>query len=178
MKENLTIRSATINDGTKLLAIYAPYVEETAISFEYEVPTVEEFQRRIEQTLKKYPYLVACQEDRIIGYAYASPLKERQAYAYSVEVSIYVGKDFKRLGIGKRLYLALEEELRRRGFLNIYAYIACPCQDDEYLTRDSIEFHKHMNYRLVGKFRKCGYKFGHWYNIVCMEKLIGEHKMA
>ena len=80
------------------------------------------------------------------------------------------------MGIGGKLHAALEEELKNRGFLNTYACIAYPEQEDEYLNKNSVEFHSHLGYRLVGEFYKCGYKFNRWYNMVWMEKLIGEHK--
>lgn len=176
MENTLITRSATVADAAGLLAIYAPYVERTAITFEYEIPSIEEFTRRISNTLKKYPYVVACQKEKIIGYAYASSFKDRAAYAWSVETSIYVDKSLKRTGVGGLLYRVLEKKLKKRGFLNMNACIAYPECEDEYLTRDSVEFHKHMGYRWVGEFTRCGYKFGRWYNMVWMEKLIGQHK--
>ena len=117
----ITIRPATPDDAEALLSIYAPYVEQTAITFEYEVPSVEEFRDRIVHTLKLYPYLVAQRETstnsnastEIVGYAYAGPLHARAAYAWSVETSIYVKKSEKKSGIGKALYSALEKVLRR-----------------------------------------------------------------
>ena len=176
MENTLVIRSAKLTDAANLLAIYAPYVERTAITFEYKVPSVEEFKKRISNTLEKYPYIVACQKEKIVGYAYAGSFQERAAYAWSVETSIYVDKSLKRTGVGGQLHRALEEELKKRGFLNMNACIAYPEHEDEYLTRDSVEFHKHMGYRLVGKFTQCGYKFGRWYSMVWMENLIGQHK--
>lgn len=86
----LKLRQATVGDAERLLEIYAPYVEKTAITFEDEVPSIGEFQARIKRTLKTYPYLVALKDDQIVGYAYAGPFKERAAYAHSVELSIYV----------------------------------------------------------------------------------------
>lgn len=117
----ITIRPATPDDAEALLSIYAPYVEQTAITFEYEVPSVEEFRDRIVHTLKLYPYLVAQRETstnsnastEIVGYAYAGPLHARAAYAWSVETSIYVKKSEKKSGIGKALYSALEKVLAR-----------------------------------------------------------------
>ena len=175
MDLKIRIRPAKPEDAEKLLAIYAPYVEQTAITFEYEVPTVEEFRERIHNTLKKYPYLVAEQGGEPVGYAYVGPFHDRPAYDWAVETSIYVDQNKKRMGIGKKLHEALEEELRNRGFLNMNACIAYPAQEDEYLTRNSVEFHAHLGYRMVGRFHQCGYKFYRWYDMVWMEKLIGEH---
>ena len=169
MDLKIRIRPAKPEDAEKLLAIYAPYVEQTAITFEYEVPTVEEFRERIHNTLKKYPYLVAEQGGEPVGYAYVGPFHDRPAYDWAVETSIYVDQNKKRMGIGKKLHEALEEELRNRGFLNMNACIAYPAQEDEYLTRNSVEFHAHLGYRMVGQFHQCGYKFHRWYDMVWME---------
>ena len=171
----ITIRTATLSDAQALLNIYAPYVEHTAITFEYDVPSVEEFAFRIKNTLQKYPYLVAEKNGRLVGYAYASPFHERPAYDWAVETSIYVDQNIKHQGIGRRLHDALEDALRSQGILNMNACIAYPPEEDEYLDRNSVEFHTHMGYRLVGEFYKCGYKFHRWYNMVWMEKLIGNH---
>ena len=172
----MTIRSAVPEDAPRLLAIYAYYVENTAISFEYATPSVEDFTHRIENTLNKYPYLVLEDEEgRIQGYAYAGVFKGRAAYDRSCEVTIYVDPDAKGRGFGRQLYEALEEELKARGFLNLYACIGVPIVEDEYLTRDSELFHQHMGYKKVGEFHQCGYKFDRWYDMIWMEKIIGEH---
>lgn len=171
----ITMRTATLSDAQALLNIYSPYVEHTAITFEYDVPSVEEFASRIKNTLQKYPYLVAEKNGRLLGYAYASPFHERPAYDWAVETSIYVDQNIKHQGIGRRLHDALEDALRSQGILNMNACIAYPPEEDEYLDKNSVEFHTHMGYRLVGEFYKCGYKFHRWYNMVWMEKLIGNH---
>ncbi|MCR4777712.1 MAG: GNAT family N-acetyltransferase, partial [Lachnospiraceae bacterium] len=139
------------------------------------VPSLSEFEGRIENTLKKYPYLVIEDNGIIYGYAYAGVFKGRAAYDRSCEMTIYLDKDAKKRGYGKRLYTALEEELKKRGMLNLYACIGSPIVEDEYLTRNSEEFHAHLGYTKVGTFHKCGYKFGRWYDMCWMEKLIGEH---
>lgn len=169
------IRVATEADAEALLAIYAPYVEHTAITFEYTVPTVEEFAGRIRQTLKKYPYLVAERNGEILGYAYAGSFHQREAYGWAVETTIYVQSGSKRFGIGRELYEALERALAMQNIINLNACIAYPETEDEYLTRDSVKFHERMGYRLVGEFHKCGYKFHRWYNMVWMEKHLREH---
>jgi phosphinothricin acetyltransferase len=171
----MNIRSATKEDAARLLEIYAYYVTDTAITFEYEVPSLSEFEGRIENTLKKYPYLVIEDNGIIYGYAYAGVFKGRAAYDRSCEMTIYLDKDAKKNGYGKKLYTALEEELKKRGMLNLYACIGSPIVEDEYLTRNSEEFHAHLGYTKVGTFHKCGYKFGRWYDMIWMEKLIGEH---
>lgn len=194
--ENIKIRVAGEQDAEALLNIYAPYVRETAITFEYEVPSPGEFAERICTTLARYPYLVAERAGEPVGYAYAGPFKTRAAYDWSVETSIYVARDRKRQGVGRRLYNVLEEILKAQGILNMNACIAYPCgagqgdrsQDmgfvsaqtdrgyqDAHLNRDSVDFHERMGYRMVGEFYQCGYKFNRWYNMVWMEKHIGEH---
>ena len=175
--ENIVIRSATVKDAEALLNIYAYYVKNTAITFEYDVPTLEEFKQRITNTLKKYPYLVVVKEGTILGYTYAGVFKNRAAYDWSAEVTIYLKYDAVKCGLGRMLYEALETEMKKRGFLNLYACIGYPIEEDEYLTRNSAEFHAHLGYQTVGEFHKCGYKFGRWYNMIWMEKLIGEHKV-
>lgn len=174
---SIQIRSATPADAPALLAIYAPYVAHTAITFEYDVPAEAEFARRIAETLKRYPYLVAEEDGVPVGYAYAGKFHDRAAYDWSVETSIYVEQHRKRQGIGRQLHGALEQELQRRHFFNMNACVACPMTDnDPYLTKDSIRFHEKLGYRLVGEFRQCGYKFGRWYHMVWLEKHIGSHE--
>ena len=110
----ILLRTARPSDAARLVEIYAPYVTDTAITFEYEVPSVEEFRGRIEKTLEKYPYIVAEQNGRILGYAYASAFARRAAYNWSVELSIYLDMEIRRQGIGGRLYKALEEILKEK----------------------------------------------------------------
>lgn len=171
----MTIRVARVEDAEEILKIYGPYVEKTAISFEYEVPSVEEFKNRISNTLKKYPYLVAEENNEITGYCYLSPFKTRAAYDYSVETTIYIREDLKGKGIGKSLYNKLEEYAKMQNIKNLNACIATCETEDETLSNASSRFHEHLGYRLVGEFRNCGYKFDRWYNMVWMEKIIGEH---
>lgn len=171
-----TVRTASEEDAQALLNIYAPYVRETAISFEYEVPSLEEFRGRIRRTLENYPYLVAEEDGEIAGYAYAGPFVGRKAYEYSAELSIYLRMDQRKKGIGRMLYQALEEALAGQHITNVYACIGLPEREDEYLTSNSVDFHAHLGYREVGRFQNCGYKFGRWYHMVWMEKIIGEHE--
>lgn len=174
MKE-LKIRIASAKDAAALLEIYAPYVKNTAITFEYEVPSLQEFERRIENILKKYPYLVAETDGKIVGYAYVIAFKERAAYDWAVETSIYIDKKLKRMGIGKKLYSVLEEILKKQNILNLNSCIAFADIEDEFLKNDSVYFHEKCGYSMVGKFHKCGCKFGKWYSMVWMEKFLGEH---
>lgn len=172
---SIEIKPVTPADTKKLLEIYTPYVTETAVTFEYDVPTTDEFKTRIENILEKYPYIAAVENNIIIGYAYAGVFKARAAYNYDVEVTIYIKKEHRRSGVGKILYAELERLLKKQGITNLYACIACTENEDEYLTNDSVKFHERMGYRLVGTFKQCGYKYSRWYDMVWMEKIIGEH---
>ncbi len=169
------VREATVDDAARLLEIYAYYVERTAITFEYDVPALEEFRGRIARTKERYPYLVIEKDGVIEGYAYAGVFKDRAAYDRSCEMTIYLDRGAVRGGLGRRLYEALEEALRKQGILNLYACIGYPDEPDEYLDYNSAQFHGHLGYRTVGTFHQCGYKFGRWYSMIWMEKMIGEH---
>lgn len=173
--DTITIRTANLDDAAALLAVYAPYVEQTAITFEYEVPSLEEFRGRIAHTLRRYPYLVAEENSEILGYAYTGPFGERAAYSWAVETSIYLRQDVRGKGLGKRLYQALEEISRAQHVQSLYACIAYPDADDAHLSSNSVAFHTHLGYATVGRFPHCGYKFGAWYNMAWMEKTLGDH---
>lgn len=167
-QETIHIRTAGINDAEAILGIYAPYVTDTAITFEYEVPDLQEFTERILHVLERYPYLIAEKEGRILGYAYASAFKGRAAYDWSVETSIYVDRSCRGHGVGIRLYDALEVILKKQNILNSYACIAYP-------NPESIHFHEKLGYQTIGHFQRCGYKLGTWYDMIWMEKMLGEH---
>ena len=173
---NILIRNVSISDAEALLKIYAYYVKHTAISFEYDVPTLEEFSNRILNITAKYPYLVAECDGDIVGYACAHKFIDRAAYDHSVETTIYIAENLKNHGIGGKLYQKLEEELKVIGIINLYACVAYPEVEDEYLTMNSVNFHQHFGYEICGRFQKCGYKFNRWYDMVWMEKLIGHHE--
>ena len=170
MTNDLTVRTATPDDAPALLAIYAPYVTDTAISWETEVPTVEEFRRRVARTLETYPYLVAERGGEIVGYCCTGPFVGRAAYRWSAETTIYLRPDCQKQGVGKALYAALECISKAQNVTNLYACIGVPVQADEHLTDNSADFHAHMGYRLVGRFEGCGWKFGRRYDMVWMEK--------
>lgn len=169
------IRNAEIAGAGYLLEIYDYYVKNTAITFEYETPSLNDFMARMEKTMKWYPYLVAIVDGRIEGCTYAGVFKDRAAYDWFSETTIYIAHDARKSGFGRLLYEALEEKLKAMGILNMYACIGYPDDEDEYLTRNSAEFHEHLGYSKVGEFHKCSYKFGRWYNMIWMEKIIGEH---
>ena len=171
------IRDAVLSDAPRLLEIYAWYVERTAITFEIEVPSLAEFRARMRAITSRYPWLVIEEGGRILGYACAGPFKDRAAYDWACETTIYLDHEEEKRGLGRQLYEALEARLRDMGILNLYACIGVPAHgDDEYLTRNSADFHAHLDYRLIGTFRQCSYKFGRWYDMVWMEKMIGRHR--
>lgn len=175
MIDDISIRFAKSEDSKELLKIYAYYVTDTAISFETEVPSEEEFKLRIEEVLKSYPFIVACKDDEILGYAYLHSFVGRKAYELSAETTIYLNPDKKKMGIGKKLYSVLEDIAKAQNITNLYSCIGYVDKEDEYLNNNSVQFHEHIGFRIVGKFENCGHKFGRWYHMVWMEKIIGEH---
>ncbi|MCH5293526.1 MAG: N-acetyltransferase [Treponema sp.] len=175
MENDVRIRVAREDDASALLEIYAHYIRETAITFEYEVPSVKEFSDRIARTLERYPYFVAESSGKIAGYCYASDFHPRAAFAWDAEPSIYLKNDMRNRGIGRRLYAALEETLQKMNIVNLYALVACTQdKDDPHLTDDSPIFHAKMGYRTVGHLKNTGYKFNRWYDMIFMEKSLGD----
>ena len=173
----MMLRTATPDDAEALLDIYTYYILHTAVTFEYDVPSLHEFRQRIVQTLQRYPYIVACQDTddpsapaQILGYAYASPLGERAAYQWSACSSIYLDHTVRHRGLGRMLQLALEDDLKQRGIRNLYACITTADTTDEHLSFDSPRFHSHMGFTEVGHFHRCGFKFNRWYDVLWMEK--------
>lgn len=152
------IRLATPQDAEEILAIYAPFVTDTAVSFELEPPSVQEMQRRIEETLTRYPWLVWEQDDRVLGYAYTSTHRARPAYQWSVEVSVYVHPHARRAGIASQLYTRIFEMLRGQGYCNAYAGITLP-------NGASVGFHEAMEFQPVGVYSKIGFKMGRWHDV-------------
>lgn len=157
------IRIATEADVPAMLAIYAPYVENTTYTFEYTVPTKAEFLNRFREITSQFPWLVWEDGDRILGYAYGSLPFARAAYAWAGEVSIYLAPEAQGKGIGRRLYTALEELMEAQGYRVFYAIIT-----EE--NTGSLAFHKALGYREAGVFSHCGLKFNRWLSVVWMEK--------
>lgn len=172
----ITIRTATVSDAPAILDIYGYYVANTAISMEYDVPSLAEFEKRVENTLENYPYLVAERDGNVIGYAYAGRFHPRAAFYPSAEVSIYIDRKAVKCGLGRRLYEEIEARLADQGILNVYASIAYTDVEDEYLTNNSTQFHEHMGYKKVAQFNNCCIKFGRWYHLIYMEKFLVEHQ--
>lgn len=152
------IEIASPNDAPNILSIYAPYVENTSLSFETEVPSEKDFAARIEKNLNHWPWLVAKIDGIIVGYAYASGYRERKAYEWSVECSVYVHQDYQRKGIAKVLYNTLFEILKIQGFKNVYAVINLP-------NDKSVAFHESMGFSYFATYEKVGYKLRQWKNV-------------
>ena len=166
----IIIRNAEKQEAGRLLEIYAPYVEETAVSFEYESPSREEFVSRMASIQREYPYLTAEKDGRIVGYAYASAFNPRPAYKHCATATIYLDRNYRRQGIGKELYRRLENILKKQNVYTLYACITVPEGEDPFLSHDSEQFHSHMGYRTKGIYQNCGYKFGRWYSVIWTEK--------
>jgi len=161
------LRIATKADGAALAAIYAYYVENTAITFEYVAPTAEEFGERIAHKLEKYPYIIAEENGRAVGYAYADMYRERAAFNWSCELSVYVDKSETGKGTGRRLYNALVELLRLQGFTSVVASITYP-------NEASVALHEKMGFSHLGTMHNIGFKFGRWLDLMWFEKRISE----
>ena len=163
MSDDIILRLATADDAAACLALYAPYITDTAITYECSVPSLEEFRGRITSTLAHYPWIVAERDGRIVGYAYAGRFRVRAAFDWSVEMSIYVDRAQRHGGVGRALYDRLEALLTKMGIVNLYAYIVYPRVEDEYANYNSFNFHVHMGYEPVGVFEDVANKFGRWY---------------
>jgi phosphinothricin acetyltransferase len=167
MAEPVTIRQAAEADAPALLAIYRPFVEATAVSFETRVPTVNEFAARIAKAVEGWQWLVAEQSAQCVGYAYGSSHRERPAYQWSVEVSAYVHPNLYRQGIGRALYLRLFEELKHKGFCNAFAGVALP-------NEASIALHRSVGFEPIGTFKAVGRKFGKWHDVAWFQRVLRE----
>lgn len=152
------IRIAEPGDAAAIAAIYAPYVNDTAITFELEPPSVDEMGRRISAVLPAYPWLVALVGERIAGYVYAGRFSGRAAYKWSAEITAYLDPEFHRQGIGHRLYAALIGLLRKQGYHALYAGITLP-------NDASIGLHRAIGMSEVGIYREAGFKAGNWYDV-------------
>lgn len=157
------IRTAVAGDVPGMLAVYAPYVLRTCYTFEYEVPTVAEFTRRVTQTMEQCPWLVWEEDGKILGYAYGGQKFSREAYRWCAEISIYLAPQAQGRGVGKKLYAVLEQILFAQGYRVIYAVITSD-------NPGSIAFHERLGYRVAAEFSGCGYKFGRELGTVWMEK--------
>lgn len=152
------IRRAVRADVPAILNIYAPYIRETTITFEYDVPEITEFEKRFERISAKYPWLVWEENGVILGYAYADAAFARMAYAWDADLSIYLDRNARGKGIGSRLYGCIEEILKGYGYHNLYALITGD-------NMSSVAFHEKHGYDRLGTLVKSGWKFGKWYDV-------------
>lgn len=158
MNSQFSIRLISENDAPEVLGIYAPFINNTIISFEYEAPSVDEFLQRIQNIILEYPWLVCLHGTKIIGYAYASQHKQRKAYQWSCESTVYIAPEFHNKGIARILYNTLFSILKIQGYFNVYAGVSLPNQK-------SVGFHQSFGFKKIGIYKKTGYKFGAWHDV-------------
>lgn len=164
-ENSVRLRAANVEDAEAIQAIYAPHVVSTAISFEEVPPSVDDIEERIEDISRSYPYLVAVESGRLVGFAYASPHRTRAAYRWSVDVTAYVGDGAQGRGVGKMLYRKLLKELEERRFHAAFAGIALPNQK-------SVALHETMGFTQVGIYRDVGFKFGRWHDVGWWQRIL------
>jgi L-amino acid N-acyltransferase YncA len=152
------IRLAEKRDVPGILEIYAPFILETAVTFEETVPSETSFWERIQGIMAELPYLVCEIDGRIAGYAYASGYRSRASYRWSKEVSVYVHPDFQRRKVAEALYTSMNEMVRYQGIADLLAIITMP-------NEPSVSFHEHFGYHKCGEFAKVGYKRNQWQNV-------------
>jgi len=166
--KNKKIRIATERDCAPILQIYIPFVTDTTITFECNVPTLKEFQIRMATIQENLPWLVCEINDTIAGYAYASSFKEREAYDWSVDFSVYINPEYQGKKIGTAFYYSLIELLKLQGFYNVYAGVTTPNLKSENL-------HQSFGFKTIGVYQNVGYKFDAWHDVKCYSLAIKEH---
>jgi phosphinothricin acetyltransferase len=183
----MNLRVASEADAEAVAAIYRPYVEETAITFEETPPEAEEMRSRIAETLETYPWFVAERESagegagdsaddgeresEVVGYAYAGKLRKRAAYRWVVELSVYVARDCRREGVGRALYRALLSTLARQGFRSAYGVVTLP-------NPASVAFHEELGFERAALLPEAGYKLGEWHDVAWFERALDGERPA
>lgn len=167
---NYHFRFMQKQDIPAILNIYAPYVKNTSITFEYVVPTILEFSTRVENISAEYPYIVCVLNDTIIGYAYAHQHMERAAYQWNAELSVYIDNNYLRCGIGKKMYAILIDILHLQNIKNIYGCVTSPNENSEKL-------HEYLGFTKLGTYHNAGYKCGKWHDVMWFEKSIGAYTL-
>lgn len=165
----MEIKFATKKDAQSLLNIYSQYID-TPITFEYVLPTQEEFAQRIEDITSEYPYLICMDKEQVVGYAYAHRHMAREAYKWNAELSIYLDKSFRSKGLGKKLYTMLIEILKLQGIKTVYGCVTLPNEKSENL-------HKSLGFKNIGTYHNTGYKCGKWHDIQWFGKSIGTYDL-
>ncbi len=161
------LRVATPEDAAAMLAIYRPFVEDTAISFETVCPSAKEFAERIAKIRAGWQWLLAERDGQCLGYVYGTQHRERAAYKWSTEVSVYVRPDQHRQGIGRALYKQLFEDLAAKGYCQAFAGITLP-------NEGSVALHRHVGFEPIGVFRNVGRKFGRWHDVTWLQRTLRE----
>ena len=164
---SFTVRPVTAQDSDEILTVYEPYITDTVLTFEYDVPSKEAFRQRVEGVLEGYPYLAAVEDGRIIGYAYAHRARERKAYDWYAELSVYVAMGLEKKGVGTALYSALIELAKAQNIQVLTAVISAPNPPSEAL-------HKKVGFVQSGLHPKTGFKHGQWRDTLCMDLPITE----
>lgn len=167
--DRVKLRLVELKDAAQLQAIYAPYAEYTAVNFDFYVPTVADFENKIEKTKKQYPFLVCSLNDQIVGYTYGQAQTSWQANQWNAELSIYVAASAFQKKLGTKMYQALIDLLKFQNIKNVYA-----CTNASNLS--SIHFHKRFDFETIGIFHKNGYKLGEWHDVVWLEKSISYYE--
>jgi len=152
------IIAATASHAEAILNIYEKFIADTAVTFETEVPSIEQFTSRVQSTVEKFPWLVYCVGDKVVGYAYACAHRTRAAYQWCCEVSVYIDPEYQRRGIASKLYQNLLDHLLKLGYFNVYAGITLPNQASE-------RFHLEAGFKLVGTYENVGFKNGEWHSV-------------
>jgi phosphinothricin acetyltransferase len=160
------IRPATVADAEQIRAIYAPFVEDTAVSFETEVPPIEVYVEALSDSA--YPWIVADRDGEVLGWAKGSRFKDRAAYQWSVELAVYIGPSTRRAGVGRALVTALMDELRERGFVGVFAGTTLP-------NPGSIALFESLGFRHCGTFEKVGFKLGQWHDVGWWQRSLIDH---
>jgi L-amino acid N-acyltransferase YncA len=171
MMNEYKIRLATVDDADSILNVYTPYVLQTASTFEYDVPSVEEFRNRVAKISAQYPYLVCEYDGEIVGYAYGSTHRERMGYSWCAEATVYLSEAHHRRGIARILYDALFALMKEQGYKSIYVSILST-------NVASLAFHRAMGFEDIGMFRNIGYKLGDWHSNIWMQLFLDEHHAA
>lgn len=171
MAGTLIVRDATPDDAAAVAAIYAPYVRDTVITFEIDVPDTAEMRRRIVETSAHFPWLVAEIGGTVCGYAYATSFRARAAYRWVVETTVYIADGFHRRGIGRALYAPLLDRLERQGFQAAIGAIALP-------NAGSVGLHEAMGFVYQGRYRQVGFKLGGWHDVGLWQRDFGERPAA
>ena len=162
------IRLAQTSDAAAILKIYEPFITDSAITFETEIPSLSSFAQRIQTYLETWPWLVYEVDGMVAGYVYAARHRERAAYQWCVESSVYVHHDFQKRGIAKTLYDVLFKILKHQGFINVYAGITWP-------NEKSVAFHESYGFQKLGEYKNIGYKLGKWHTVGWWELQLNDY---